>query len=101
MMIRRLPFSQAPDALKALIEELEQSGDFLVYEDERQQPVVSIAPAKARRLEGARELRALLDSFPSNPYSEEETNALIEEAIQATKGQYPGDKRAAKAAAVS
>ena len=101
MIIRRRPFSEAPDVLKALIEELEESGDFLVYEDERQQPVVSIAPAKARRLEGARELRELLDSFPPNPYSEEETNVLIEDAIQATKGQYPGDRRAKKAAAVS
>ncbi len=101
-MIRRLPFSQAPDVLKVLIADLEESGDFLVYEDERQQPVVSIAPAKARRQEAARKLRKLLSELPPNPYSEEETNALIEEAIQATKGQYPaGDMKAAKAAAVS
>ena len=100
-MIRRRPISEAPDALKALIEELEESGDFLVYEDERQQPVVSIAPAKTRRLEGARELRKLLDSFPPNPYSEEETTALIEEAIEATRGQYPGDARKTKKTAVS
>jgi hypothetical protein len=55
------------------------------------QPIASIAPIKARHDQAARELRALLDSFPPNPYSEEETNALIEEAIAATRGQYPGD----------
>ena len=47
--------------------------------------------SKARRLEGARKLRKLLRELPPSPYSEEETNARIEEAIQATKGQYPGD----------
>ncbi|MCZ6632973.1 MAG: hypothetical protein O7G87_06170 [bacterium] len=90
-MVRRRPFSEAPPAVKELVAELEKDGDYLVYEDEHQQPVVSIVSAKARRQEGARKLRTLLDSFPSYPYSEEEVNADIEEAIQATKGQYPGD----------
>jgi len=45
--------------------------------------------AQARRREGASELRKLLDSLPPNLYSEEETNQLIEEAIQATKGHLP------------
>lgn len=97
-MIRRQPWSEAPAPLKALIADLEQSGDSLVYEDERHQPIASIAPAKVRRDAAARELRSLLDSFPPNPYSEEETNALIEEAIEATKGQYPGDTQKAPAA---
>lgn len=97
-MLKRQPYSEAPAAVKELVAQLEKDGDFLVYEDERHQPVVSIAPAKARRLEGARELRALLDSFPPNPYSEEETNALIEEAIEATKGRYPGDAQPTNAA---
>ena len=97
-MIRRQPWSEAPATLKALIADLEKSGDYLVYEDERHQPIASIAPAKARRAEAARELRSLLDSFPPDPYSEEETNALIEEAIEATKGQYPGDAKKAPAA---
>lgn len=97
-MIRRQPWSEAPDALKALIADLEKNGDFLVYEDERHQPIASIAPAKIRRDAAAREIRSLLDSFPPNPYSEEETNALIEEAIAATKGQYPGDAKKAPAA---
>lgn len=97
-MIRRQPWSEAPDALKALIADLEKNGDFLVYEDERHQPIASIAPAKVRRDAAAREMRSLLDSFPPNPYSEKETNALIEEAIAATKGQYPGDAKKAPAA---
>ena len=96
-MIRRQPWSEAPTALKALITDLEKSGDFLVYEDERHQPIASIAPAKSRRDAAAREFRSLLDSLPPNPYSEEETNALIDEAIAATKGQYPGDAKKAPA----
>lgn len=97
-MIRRQPWSEAPTALKALVADLEQSGDLLVYEDERHRPIASIAPAKVRRDAAARELRSLLDSFPPNPYAEEETDALIEEAIAATKGQYPGDAKQAPAA---
>ena len=91
-MVKRQPLSQAPEAVKELVAQLEKDGDCLVFENEHQQPVVSIVSAKARRQEGARKLRALLDSFPSYPYSEEEVNADIEEAIQASKGQpYPGD----------
>lgn len=102
-MLKRQPLREAPQALKELFEELQASGDSLVYEDEHQQPVLSVAPltdaAKARRQQGARKLRALLDSFPPNPYSEEETNALIDEAIEATRGQYPGDRVETKATA--
>ena len=89
-MIRRQPFHEAPDQLKQLFEELRSNGDYLVYEDEDHQPVLSITPllaaAQARRTEAGGRVRSLLDSFPPNPYSEEETNALIEEAITATKG---------------
>lgn len=94
-MIQRRPYSQAPAAVKALVAELEQSGDYLVYENDDHQPIVSIAPTKARRREAASKLRKLLSELPPSPYSEEETNALIEEAIAATKGQYPGDANAA------
>lgn len=102
-MIKRQPLREAPDQVRRLFEELQESGDYLVYEDEQQQPVLSIAPltdaARARRQKGARKLRMLLDSFPPNPYSEEETNALIDEAIAATRGQYPGDRVETKATA--
>ena len=91
-MVKRQPLSQAPAAVKELVAQLEKNGDCLVYENEHHQPVVSIVSAKARRQEGARKLRALLDSFPASPYSEEETQAHIEAAIEASKGQpYPGD----------
>ena len=94
-MLDRRPYSEAPEAVKKLYEELSENGDYLVYEDEQHHPIISIAPlldkAKERRREGARQLNALLDLLPANPYSEEETNALIEEAIEATKGQYPSD----------
>ena len=91
-MVKRQPYSQAPAAVKELVAQLEKDGDCLVFENEHHQPIVSIVSEKARRLEGARELRELLDSFPASPYSEEETNAHIEAAIQASKGQpYPGD----------
>lgn len=100
-MIRRQPLSEAPDQVKQLFEELRSHGDYLVYEDEEHRPVLSIAPlegaARTRRLAAARRLGALLDSFPPNLYSEEETNALIGEAIAATKGQYPGDTSAQRA----
>ena len=84
-MIKRRPYNEAPDAVKHLVVELEKHGDYLVYEDEHHRPVVSIAPAKARRLEGVREMKALLDTFPSYPYPEEEIHADIEQAIQATR----------------
>ena len=94
-MIKRQPLREAPEALKELFEELRASGDYLVFEDEQHQPVLSVVPlvdaAKARRQAAAKRLGALLDSLPPNLYSEEETNALIEEAIEATRGQYPGD----------
>lgn len=94
-MIRRQPLSEAPDQVKQLFEELRSRGDYLVYEDEERRPVLSIAPledaARSRRAAAAKRLGELLDSFPPNPYSEEETNALIDEAIAATRGQYPGD----------
>lgn len=96
-MIKRQPLREAPDQLKELFEELRSNGDYLVYEDEDHQPVLSITPllaaAKARRLKGAGRLNALLDSLPPSPLSEEEVNALVEEAIQATRGPYPGDKK--------
>ncbi|MCZ6633850.1 MAG: hypothetical protein O7G87_10615 [bacterium] len=89
-MVKRQPLNQAPDAVKELVAQLEKEGDCLVFENEHHQPVVSIISEKARRTEGARELRELLDSFPSSPYSEEETQAHIEQAIEASKGQpYP------------
>jgi len=98
-MIKRQPLRDAPEALKELFEELQASGDYLVFENDQHQPVLSVAPladvAKARRLRGARKLRKLLAELPPNPYSEEETNALIEDAIEATKGQYPDDARVA------
>lgn len=91
-MIKRQPLSEAPEAVKELVAQMEKDGDCLVYENDHQQPVVSIVSGRARCQEGARKLRALLNSFPSYPYSEEEINADIEKAIQATKGQpYPGD----------
>ena len=97
-MIKRQPISEAPEQIKKLFEELRKNGDYLVYEDEQHQPVLSVTPlldlAKARRREGARKLRKLLSELPPSPYSEEETNALIEEAIEATKGQYPGNIKA-------
>ena len=65
--------------------------------------MLSIAPledaARARRLAATRRLGALLDSLSPNLYSEEETNALIDEAIAATKGRYPGDTTAQRASA--
>lgn len=50
--------------------------------------------ARVRRLKGARKLRKLLAELPPSPYTEEETNQLIEEAVAATKGQYPESARA-------
>ncbi|MDP3995584.1 MAG: hypothetical protein Q8P78_03150 [bacterium] len=100
-MIKRKPLSEAPDQVKQLFKELEASGDSLVFEDEHQQPVLSVAPLRdavgARRQAAAERLGSILDALPPNPYSAEETNALIEEAIAVTKGQYPGDVAAGRA----
>ncbi|MDP6037515.1 MAG: hypothetical protein QGG64_03120 [Candidatus Latescibacteria bacterium] len=90
-MEKRQPFDEAPEAVKELVAQLEKDGDYLVYEDEHHQPIVSIAPAKARRVEGARKLRKLLHELPPSPYSEDETAQLIDDAIVATRGQYPTD----------
>ena len=92
--MKRRPLSEAPAAVKELVAQMEKEGDCLVFENEHQKPVVSIVSEKARRQEGARRLNAFLDSLPPSPYSEEEVNADIEEAIRATKGQpLPGDAR--------
>ena len=94
-MVRRQPFSQAPEAVKELVAQLEKDGDCLVFENEHHQPVISIVSEKARRAAGVLELRELLDSFPESPYSEEETNAHIEAAMAESRCQpYPGDATA-------
>ena len=92
-MIRRQPYSEAPDAVKQLVAELEKNGDYLVYEDGHQQPIVSIVPAKARRVEGARKLRQMSAETPPSSLSEDKMLALINEAVDATKGQYPEDAK--------
>ena len=93
-MLNRRPYSEAPAEVKELVAELQKNGDYLVYEDEHQQPVVSIAPAKTRRVEAACKMRKILAETPPSPYSEEEILALINEAIEATKGPYPEDAKA-------
>lgn len=89
-MRKRLSYSDAPQALRDLIEELQESGDYLVIEDQHQQAVACLAPLPAAeavdRDKAARKLRKLLDSFPtSSPYSEEETFQHIDEALAALR----------------
>jgi hypothetical protein len=86
-----LPYKEVPAELREMIDELQQNGDYLVVENEQRQPLACLTPLpdadKARREEGARQLNAFLDSLPPSPYSEEETNRLIEEAIAAIRRQ--------------
>lgn len=90
-MIKREPFSQAPDSLKRLISDLLENGDYLVYENERREPIVFISPlpseAEARRLKAAARLREILASVPETSYTEEETVQHINEAMAAIRGQ--------------
>ena len=92
-MIQRQPFNEAPEAVKELVAQLEKNGDYLVYEDEHHQPVVSIAPAKARRVEAVRKLRQMSAETPPSPLSEGDMLGLINEAVEATKGHYPNDMK--------
>lgn len=89
-MLKRLPYREAPIDLQKLIDELQQSGDYLVVENDRRQAIACVTPLpdadEARRDEAARKLRELLDSFPAtSPYSEEETYQHIEEALAAIR----------------
>lgn len=89
-MRKQLSYSDAPQALRDLIEELQQSGDYLVIEDQHRQAVACLAPLPVAetvdRDKAARKLRRLLDSFPaSSPYSEEETFQHIDEALAALR----------------
>lgn len=93
-MIKRQPLREAPESLRELFEELQASGDYLVFEDDQHQPVLSVAPladaSKARRVRGAQKLRTLLSELPRSPYSDAETSELVDEAIAATRGQLGG-----------
>jgi N-dimethylarginine dimethylaminohydrolase len=91
-MRKRLAYNDAPQALRDLIEELQQSGDYLVIENNQHQAVACLAPLPvdeaADRDKAARKLRELLDSFPAtSPYSEEETFQHIDEALAAIRQQ--------------
>ena len=90
-MIKRQPFSEAPDSLKQLIADLLENGDYLVYENERQEPIVFISPlpdeTEVRRAKAVKHLREILASVPDTPYTEEETVQHIEEAMAAIRGQ--------------
>ncbi len=44
-------------------------------------------------MQAAKKMRQILAETPPSEYSEEETLALINEAIEETKGQYPGDAK--------
>lgn len=90
--IKRLAYKEAPAELRKIIDDLQKNGDYLVVENEQRQPIAYVTSPpdkdKARRVEGARKLRALLDKFPkTSPYSEEETFLHIEEAIAAIREQ--------------
>ena len=86
-MIRRQPFNEAPDILKQLIDELSESGDYLVYENDQQQPVVFISPlpdtTKARQIKATERLRKILLHTPDIPQSEEEVVRDVNDALVA------------------
>ena len=88
-MVKRQPFSQAPDALKELITDLVENGDYLVYENERQEPVVFISPlpdeAEARRMKTTARLRQILAQTPEIPQSEEEVVRDVNDALVAIR----------------
>ena len=88
-MIRRQPFDQAPDELKSLIAELSESGDYLVYENDQQQPVVFISPLpdtdKSRRIKAAQRLQEILAQTPDIPQSEEEVVRDVNDALVAIR----------------
>lgn len=88
-MLKRLAYNDAPQALRDLIEELQQSGDYLVIENNQHQVVACLVPLpdieEAHRDEAARKLRELLAKVPPSPYSEEETYRHIDEALAALR----------------
>lgn len=90
-MLKRLPYREAPIGLQKLIDELQQSGDYLIVENDLRQAIACVTPLpdadEARRDEAARKLREILDQVPPSPYSEEETYRLIDEAIAAIRQQ--------------
>lgn len=90
-MRKRLSFNDAPQALRDLIEDLQQSGDYLVIEDHKHQVVACLTPLpdieEAHRDEAAQKLREILAKVPPSPYSEEETYRHIDEALAAIRQQ--------------
>lgn len=90
-MRKRLSYNDAPPALRDLIEELQQTGDYLVIEDNKHQVVACLTPLpdieEARRDEAAQKLRGILAKVPLSPYSEEETYRHIDEALAAIRQQ--------------
>lgn len=87
--LKHLPYKDAPDQLRALIDEVRRNGEQIVFEDENHTPVACLTmlpdPDHERRAAAARRLRELMDSVPPSPYSEEETYRLIDEAIAAVR----------------
>ena len=87
--LKHLPYKEAPGELRALIDEVRQNGEQIIFEDEDQNPVACLTilpdPEHRRRAEGARKLRESLAQVPPSPLSEEETYQLIDEAIAAIR----------------
>ena len=87
-MPRQMDYDQAPEQLRTLIDELSQAGDYLVVNDDDQLvALISSLPdtTKMRRLAAAKRLNTFLDAIPTSSLSEEETIALVNEAITALK----------------
>jgi hypothetical protein len=83
-----MDYDQAPEQLRTLIDELSQAGDYLVVNDDDQLvALISSLPdtTKMRRLAAAKRLNTFLDAIPTSSLSEEETIALVNEAITALK----------------
>lgn len=90
-MPKKLSYSDAPQELRSLIDELRENGDYLVIEDAGHNAVACLTPlpevaTEASRDKAAQQMRDLLDSFPnSSPYSEDETFQHIAEALTAIR----------------
>lgn len=86
---KHLPYKDAPHELRQLVDKLRQTGESLVLEDDAHNPIVCVALLEeeppVRREAAAHRLREILDSVPLSSCSEEETYALVDEAIAAVR----------------